>query len=88
MKSLHTTVPLLLILAAGSALAATPAQTSQTHASPHRTAEARSADAKAQTAPVGQVWDWSKIDTNKDNLIEPEELEAWLKANPPVQKGG
>lgn len=81
MKSLHT-VPVLLILAAGAAHAATPAQNDQTHAA-HR----KTADTKAQPEPVGQVWDWSKIDTNKDNLIEPEELEAWLKANPPVQKG-
>ncbi|MBS0445443.1 MAG: hypothetical protein JSR59_05770 [Proteobacteria bacterium] len=41
-----------------------------------------------RTEPVGQVWDWSKIDTNHDQLIEPAEMEAWLKANPPVQKGG
>lgn len=26
--------------------------------------------------------DWSKIDTNKDNLVSPEEMEAYLKANP------
>lgn len=26
--------------------------------------------------------DWSKIDTNRDNLISPEEMETWLKANP------
>jgi hypothetical protein len=42
----------------------------------------------ATAAPMGQVWDWSKIDTNKDNLIEPAEMEAWLRANPGVQKGG
>lgn len=26
--------------------------------------------------------DWTKIDTNKDNLVSPEEMEAYLKANP------
>ena len=40
------------------------------------------------SAAVGQVWDWAKIDTNNDNLIEPEEMQAWLKANSGVQKGG
>ena len=26
--------------------------------------------------------DWSKIDANKDDLVSPEEMEAYLKANP------
>ncbi|MBL0718544.1 hypothetical protein JI742_01460 [Piscinibacter sp. Jin2] len=26
--------------------------------------------------------DWTKIDTNKDGYISPEEMAAWLKANP------
>lgn len=26
--------------------------------------------------------DWRQIDTNGDNLISPEEMEAWLAANP------
>lgn len=35
-------------------------------------------------AVVGR--DWSKIDTNKDNYISPEEMEVWLKANGPDAK--
>lgn len=30
----------------------------------------------------GPVRDWRAIDTNKDGLISPEEMETWLKANP------
>lgn len=30
--------------------------------------------------------DWTKIDTNKDNYISPEEMEVWLKANGPDSK--
>lgn len=26
--------------------------------------------------------DWSSIDTNKDHLVSPEEMEAYLKAHP------
>lgn len=33
-------------------------------------------------SPDGPGRDWSAIDTNKDGLISPEEMEAWLKANP------
>ena len=38
-------------------------------------------------SPDGPGRDWSAIDTNKDGLISPEEMEAWLKANPgPLKK--
>lgn len=32
-----------------------------------------------------QIRDWKAIDKNNDNLISPEEMEAWLKANPGPQ---
>lgn len=35
----------------------------------------------ATTGAAEKVRDWRAIDTNKDNLISPEEMEAWLKAN-------
>ncbi|MBA4286492.1 MAG: hypothetical protein C0434_13285 [Xanthomonadaceae bacterium] len=38
----------------------------------------------AEEKDVGR--DWSKIDTNKDGFISPEEMEKWLKANPGPQK--
>lgn len=37
---------------------------------------------KAMNAKGPEARDWSQIDTNKDNLISPEEMEAYLKANP------
>ena len=30
--------------------------------------------------------DWSKVDTNDDNLIQPEEMESWLKQVGPQAK--
>lgn len=30
--------------------------------------------------------DWTKIDTNKDGFIQPEEMEKWLAENPGPQK--
>ena len=36
---------------------------------------------------MGQTRDWSKIDANNDNLIQPEEMESWLKQEGP-QAGG
>lgn len=38
----------------------------------------------AQGKDVGR--DWSKVDTNKDGYVSPEEMAAWLKANPGPQK--
>ncbi len=32
---------------------------------------------------AADVRDWSKIDANKDHLIEPEEMESWLKQTGP-----
>jgi hypothetical protein len=39
----------------------------------------------ALSAPVfaaEQGRDWTKIDTNKDGYVSPEEMEKWLKENP------
>ncbi len=30
--------------------------------------------------------DWTKIDTNKDGYIQPEEMEKWLAENPGSEK--
>lgn len=43
-------------------------------------AAATAATAASATALRGR--DWRQIDTNGDNLISPEEMEAWLAANP------
>jgi hypothetical protein len=37
---------------------------------------------KAQNAKGAETRDWSQVDANKDNLVSPEEMEAYLKANP------
>lgn len=43
--------------------------------------------ATQQTAPAEQGRDWTKIDTNRDNHVSPEEMEKWLAANPgPLKK--
>lgn len=40
----------------------------------------KKAEAKPAAKPVvGR--DWTKIDTNKDGYISPDEMEVWLKAN-------
>jgi len=40
---------------------------------------------KADASEKGR--DWTKIDTNKDGYIQPEEMEKWLAANPgPAKK--
>lgn len=40
----------------------------------------------ALSAPVAlaaeQGRDWTKVDTNKDGYVSPEEMEKWLKDNP------
>ncbi|HSN32271.1 MAG TPA: hypothetical protein VLU41_06270 [Ideonella sp.] len=75
--------PLLLAslaLAFGSAWAASPASTK--HSAMHHTAAASSTPAKG-------VWDWALIDTNKDHLIEPAEMESFLASHPgPLKKTG
>lgn len=50
------------------------------------TAMAADAGKTPAKSPDGPGRDWSAIDTNKDGLISPEEMEAWLKANPGPQR--
>ncbi|WP_157269672.1 hypothetical protein [Azohydromonas aeria] len=38
------------------------------------------------TLSAADVRDWSQVDTNRDNLVSPEEMEAYLKANPYTPK--
>lgn len=47
---------------------------------PSATAKAQPAQADKSTIGTGR--DWTKIDTNKDHSISPDEMESWLKANP------
>ena len=40
--------------------------------------------ATATPASVGEVRDWAVIDKNKDNLVSPDEMEAYLKQSGPI----
>lgn len=55
-------------------------------ASDKEKATPKKADKPAAAAPAEKGRDWSAIDTNKDGFISPEEMDAWLKANPGPQK--
>jgi hypothetical protein len=45
----------------------------------------QAADAPKSAATV-KGRDWTKIDTNKDGYIQPEEMEKWLAENPGPEK--
>lgn len=45
---------------------------------------AAAASRSGNTTTAGGGRDWSQIDKNKDNLIGPDEMEEWLKANKPA----
>lgn len=34
------------------------------------------------TLSAADVRDWAQVDTNRDNLVSPDEMAAYLKANP------
>ena len=93
MKSLFS-IPVVasLCIASGVALAAEPAKaTTDTPAvvkklvvpggKSDRTMTMNDAGNKPATR------DWAKVDANKDNLVSPEEMEAYLAANPGPLKG-
>lgn len=68
------------ILAGAVALSFAGVVAAQTAAPKAETKPAPKPAAKAADKPVvGR--DWTKIDTNKDGYISPEEMEVWLKAN-------
>lgn len=74
----------LLAVAAGSALA----HESKRAPKPAEPAKPAEEAAKPAPAPAGaeRGRDWTAIDTNKDGYISPDEMEAWLKANPGPQR--
>jgi len=47
---------------------------------------AGAATAGGATQVAQGVRDWNKIDKNNDNLVQPEEMEAWLKQVGPQAK--
>ncbi|MBA2724306.1 MAG: hypothetical protein H0W48_03525 [Methylibium sp.] len=76
---------LTLTLAAGGAIAA-DSKPAAPAAAKAVTTTAAVATATAATAKPGAVRDWAEIDKNRDNAVTPEEMEAYLKANPGPQR--
>jgi hypothetical protein len=92
MKSIVTVpvVALSFAFASASAFAADaqkPADAAKKPAAAATAKQAKPVTTAAAADKGSEVRDWAKIDTNKDNLISPEEMEAYLKANPgPLRK--
>jgi hypothetical protein len=82
------TIPMLMRTLAPIGLAFGLATTTAAWANePAKKTGAASTKPAAAPASTERGRDWSKIDTNRDNLISPEEMEAWLAANPgPAKK--
>lgn len=78
------------------AIAATPAPTGKPAGSAATTAQAQPAPAglsdrtaaKRDAGARPETRDWSKVDANGDHLVSPDEMEAYLKANPGPLRGG
>ncbi len=54
-------------------------------AAPEKSADKAGYDKKKTAAQV-ETRDWAKVDTNKDGLISPEEMEAFLAASQAADK--
>lgn len=71
-----TIVPLTLLVISGAAFAADPPKK-----------PAGNTTTKSAPAPADTGRDWTRIDTNKDGSISPEEMEKFLAENPgPLKK--
>jgi len=79
MPSKKALVPIACIVMSGAAFANQPAK-------PQPQQKAPAAQPQAGTQPPA-VRDWSRVDTNRDNLVSPEEMEKYLAENPgPLKK--
>jgi len=67
---------------------ATPSKSDKTQATPGTSTTGHSSNAMARktTLLAGEVRNWKAIDKNHDNLIEPEEMEAYLKQGKSASK--
>lgn len=73
MMKIRLLLPITLLAASAGALAAD--------------APKKAAPATAAAKPAESGRDWTRIDTNKDGLISPEEMEKFLADNPgPLKK--
>lgn len=86
MKTKLLWIPALaLAWSATGLMAATP--TAGATPPPTKTATTTGTPAPGATAPAPKaVTGLSDMDTNRDNLVSPEEMEAFLRANPGPQR--
>jgi hypothetical protein len=86
MKTPLVWIPALaLAWSATGLMAATPAAGTTPAAT--KTTTTAAAPAPGSTAPAPKaVTGLADMDTNRDNLVSPEEMEAFLKANPGPQR--
>jgi hypothetical protein len=88
MQSIHS-IPLALALMSGAGVAFA----TDTAKSPDKAVKPVAATAAATAAAAGaaatrpSTRDWAQVDTNRDGLVSPEEMEAYLAANPGPLKG-
>lgn len=83
MKTRHW-APLALFAVAGAAFAAEPAKKP---ANAPQQAAATKPTAASPATNTSATRDWSRIDTNKDGHVSPEEMEKYLAENPgPLRK--
>jgi hypothetical protein len=90
MKPLHTILAAAVAatfstgaLAAGEKTEATSdrqaAQSQRDSGSGSQAAGAGGSGTQQSALDANATRDWSKVDTNNDNLIQPDEMESWLK---------
>ncbi len=54
------------------------AQRAHSRSTPAASASSKASHGRTQTAQLGEVRNWAAIDKNKDHLIEPDEMQAYL----------
>lgn len=85
-KSRHFVVPVAAVLTFTAHLAAAQAQAPAASDKARAEMQAKPAGSsdRTTTSPASRAAtrDWAQVDTNKDNHVSPEEMEAYLKANP------
>lgn len=82
MQSVRWIITLALAVSTGAGLAAE----AKDKAKAADKKSAKPAASAVAAAPTEKGRDWTQIDTNKDGYISPEEMDAWLKANPGPQR--
>ncbi len=85
-KSRHFVVPVVAVLTFTAQLASAQAQApaASDKARAEMPAKPAGSSDRTMTSPAHRpaTRDWAQVDTNKDHHVSPEEMEAYLKANP------